>query len=333
MKYDVSVVIPAYNAEHYLVKVVNSIIKAIKQYQIEIVIIENGSTDCTWTIAQKLQQKYEFVHAIQSVKGVSHARNKGLEYLSGEYVCFVDADDEMTEESISEMLQTAREKTAELYIFGYWKNGKKVIPDISNQLSVENKKAALIKNPTRYMTVWGKLFSRDIIEKNKIEFNPELTLSEDSDFLIEYMRYCNDISFSDVCVYRYNIQGTSTTRGYTGDKKRGYLHAIQVTREKVLKQEMCVRQAFSCYVFIQMNLIMVKDVFCKGNEISFAKKCSELKETCMKPVFKEALAEISWKECIQPRFLPAALCKLHFWYLCGYLYWLRNVQNSHRSNM
>ena len=82
-----------------------------------------------------------------------------------------------------------------------------------------------------------------------------------------------------------------------------------------------------------MNLIMVKDVFCKGNEISFAKKCSELKETCMEPVFKEALAEISWKECIQPRFLPAALCKLHFWYLCGYLYWLRNVQNSHRSNM
>lgn len=334
MGYDISVIIPAYNAEKYLENAVKSVINNKRQHMaaVEIIIVENGSTDHTWQIANQLQTRHENVHAVQSEKGVSCARNKGLKIASGMWICFLDADDQMTEEAFSAMTEIIEQKASDLFVFGYWKNGQKILPDIDEKISLPEKKAELIKNPTRYLAVWGKLFSRIIVQKYGIQFNPTLALSEDSDFLIHYMRYCNDISFSDACVYRYNTQGNSSTRGFSGDKKAGYLRAIHSTQEKIADQEKCVKHAFAHYTFMQMNLIMVKDVFCKENKISFTKKCRDLKNTCEESVFKDALSELSLRECVSPRLLPAILCKLHLWHLCGMVYWLRDIQNRYRSS-
>lgn len=333
MEYGISVIIPAYNAEKYLEKAVKSVINSERQrtVAVEIIIVENGSADCTWQIAKQLQTQYKNVNAIQSEKGVSYARNKGLEIASGMWICFLDADDEMTEDAFFTMTEITKQETSDLYIFGYWKNGKKILPNVGGEISIAEKKAVLIKNPTRYLTVWGKLFSRNVIKKNRIQFNPNLALSEDSDFMINYMRYCDDISFCDRCVYVYSIQGNSSTRGFSGDKKEKYLQAIQITEEKILDQDNCIKHAFSHYIFMQMNLIMVKDIFCRENKNSFMKKCRELKKTCGEFVFENALKEIALKECVSPRLLPAVLCKFHLWYLCGFVYWMRAVQNSYRS--
>ena len=332
MEYDISVLIPAYNAEHTLIKVVDSVITAKKHYSVEIIIIENGSTDCTWEIAQNFQKKYNYISAVHSDKGVSHARNKGLEIASGKWICFLDADDEMTKEAFVTMSNAILSTTAELYIFGYWKNNTKTVPNIDNQLSFSDKQIALIKNPTKYLAVWGKLFSRNIILKNNICFDPMLTLSEDSDFLIHYMKHCNNIAFFNSCIYVYSIQGNSSTRGYTGDKKREYINAIQLTKNRILDQNISIQHAFSFYILMQLNLIMVKDIFCKENPTSFTQKCNALRSTCSDPIFKSALCDIHLKECTYPRLLPALLCKFHFWHLCGFIYWIRTIQNKYRSN-
>lgn len=332
MEYDISVLIPAYNAEHTLTKAVTSVITAKKTCSLEIIIIENGSTDHTWDIAQSFQQNYPYILAVHSEKGVSHARNKGLEIASGKWICFLDADDEMTTESLSAMSNVISSATAELYIFGYWKNKTEIIPNISNQLPLSDKQVALIKNPTRYLAVWGKLFSKDTIKKNHLYFDPTLTLSEDSDFLIGYIKYCTNIVFSNWCIYVYNIQGNSSTRGYSGDKKQAYLNAIQLTQKRILNQNMSIHHAFSYYILMQLNLIMVKDIFCKENPTSFIQKCRELKSTCAEPIFYNALYDIHLKECASLRLLPILLCKFHFWHLCGFVYYLRAIQNKYRSN-
>lgn len=184
MGYDISVIIPAYNVEKYLENAVKSVINNKRQHMaaVEIIIVENGSTDHTWQIANQLQTRHENVHAVQSEKGVSCARNKGLKIASGMWICFLDADDQMTEEAFSAMTEIIEQKASDLFVFGYWKNGQKILPDIDEKISLPEKKAELIKNPTRYLAVWGKLFSRIIIQKHGIQFNPTLALSEDSDF-------------------------------------------------------------------------------------------------------------------------------------------------------
>ena len=331
MNYEISVIIPAYNAERDLEKSVNSIINAIKTYTVEIIIVENGSVDHTWQEAKKIEKKYNDVRVVHSEKGVSHARNKGLEIALGKWICFVDADDEVTEEAFTEMHKIINQK-ADLFIFGYWKNNKKILPNIDNHISLSEKKVELIKNPTKYLAVWGKLFSLEIIRKNRIQFDPALSLSEDSDFLINYIRYCNDICFYNECIYIYNIQGNSSSRGYTGNKRQEYIRAIQTTQNKIEVFDKNVKHAFSQYIFMQMNLIMVKDVFCAENHTSFLKKCKELKVTCKKDIFSAAISDIAFKECTSLRLFPVILCKFHFWYLCGCIYWFRAIQNSHRSN-
>lgn len=80
------------------------------------------------------------------------------------WICFLDADDQMTEEAFSAMTEIIEQKASDLFVFGYWKNGQKILPDIDEKISLPEKKAELIKNPTRYLAVWGKLFSRIIIQ-------------------------------------------------------------------------------------------------------------------------------------------------------------------------
>ena len=136
MGYDISVIIPAYNAEKYLENAVKSVINSERQctVAVEIIIVENGSTDHTWQIAKQLQTQYKNVHAIQSEKGVSHARNKGMKSAAGTWICFLDADDEMTEEAFSTMIEDTKEKVSDLHIFGYWKNEQKLLPDIDEKI-------------------------------------------------------------------------------------------------------------------------------------------------------------------------------------------------------
>ena len=93
--YKFSVIIPAYNAEQYLKDAIDSVInQTIAFDNIELIIVNDGSNDNSDEICQKLKDKYpNIVYVKQDNKGASNARNKGLSLATGEYVCFLDADD------------------------------------------------------------------------------------------------------------------------------------------------------------------------------------------------------------------------------------------------
>ena len=96
----ISYIIPAYNAADTLERAVESITHTCNMEKCEILIVENGSTDYTNSVALKLIQKYgENVKLIHSEKGVSRARNEGLKNARGEWIVFVDADDYIVSKS------------------------------------------------------------------------------------------------------------------------------------------------------------------------------------------------------------------------------------------
>ena len=101
-KLNISIIIPLYNCESFIRTCVESIL-CMNRDDIEIILINDGSTDGTGNICENLAKSSEFVHYFyQENQGVSTARNNGLSKAQGEYVLFIDADDTIDSEEMNQ---------------------------------------------------------------------------------------------------------------------------------------------------------------------------------------------------------------------------------------
>ena len=102
----ISIIIPVYNVEQYLEQCLDSILRqTYKNY--EIILVDDGSSDNSGVICDKFAFKYSFIHVIHKTNGgLSSARNAGLDVATGSYVLFVDSDDYIGENAISQIIST-----------------------------------------------------------------------------------------------------------------------------------------------------------------------------------------------------------------------------------
>lgn len=116
----ISIIIPVYNAEKYLDRCVKSVIKALEKIHGEILLVDNGSKDGSVDLIQKYRKKYPgVVRALQCLEpGAGTARNYGITEARGNYIWFVDADDEISEDAVTKLLQAAESKKADLVMLG-----------------------------------------------------------------------------------------------------------------------------------------------------------------------------------------------------------------------
>lgn len=116
----ISVIIPVYNAEKYISETLDSIIKQSYKNR-EIILVENGSKDRSSDIIQEYEEKYQEIHMIKGVgKGPGSARNRGMEFASGEYIIFVDSDDYLPDTDIFDQYVHAAEQTdADIVVSNY----------------------------------------------------------------------------------------------------------------------------------------------------------------------------------------------------------------------
>ena len=113
----ISVIVPVYNVENYLEKCLNSLVNQTLQ-EIEILVINDGSTDDSQKIIDVFQNKFpEKIKAfIKENGGLSDARNFGIDRANGEFFAFVDSDDSVSEKMMEEMYDLAIKNQAELVI-------------------------------------------------------------------------------------------------------------------------------------------------------------------------------------------------------------------------
>ena len=115
--YDVSIIVPVYNAEKYLQECIDSLINQTKK-DIEIILVNDGSTDGSRNIIERNCKKYDNITFIdQENKGVCVARNKGIEAAKGEYIGWLDSDDMLKPQAIERLYKTMKEKNAD---YGYY---------------------------------------------------------------------------------------------------------------------------------------------------------------------------------------------------------------------
>lgn len=208
----VSIIVPVYNAEEYIKKCIDSILKQTYE-KFELFLINDGSTDNSGKICEILSENDKRIKYIVTKNcGASHARNIGLNYSSGELIWFIDADDWIDYQALENLIS---EMTDDILFFGF----KKVRQNNINKCKITNESIfhiADIDNCLSYLfTTKGagaflgftcnKLFRNDIIIHNKIKFNENLIYKEDEVFTLEYCKYVKSIGISSLCPYYYRI--------------------------------------------------------------------------------------------------------------------------------
>ncbi len=327
---DVSVIIPAYNASQYIGRAVESV-KKQTGLTWKIIIVENGSTDDTYDKCLEYANADDRIKVMQSNKGVSNARNKGLDNASGKWICFLDADDYLYDGAFQYISGISQAYETKCVFFGH-NSGESKVDRETLTYKDEDKyldfRCSMLKNPTQYMTVWGKLLDREVINNNNIRFDTNLVLAEDSDFLFRYMQCVDSAVEIRTELYHYSRDNESTVRSYNAATTRNYVKSINNTLKYVKNDGEEIRKAYNQYILIHLILILVHDTYNVNNPATGKQKKHNMKKLLKTDCFRQAIAETKLSECRGFRMLPVICFKLHMDWAAVLMVKVRIYQNS-----
>ncbi len=201
----ISIIIPVYNCEVYLEQCLESVLQqTIKE--IEIICVDDGSSDKSFEILQQYAKQYEYIHVYsQPNSGAGAARNLGLRYATGEYVAFLDADDFYLDHDALEKMYAIckRENVSACGSLGKILEGNRY--RAANFYDIRDMSAEKVYNYGDFQFDCGYttfLFERRIIEENHIRF-PEYKRFQDPPFMVRAMYYADRFAMADTQLYCY----------------------------------------------------------------------------------------------------------------------------------
>lgn len=208
MKKKVSVIIPNYNAGEFIGKCVESVIN--QSYKnIEIIIIDDGSTDNSWEVIECLKAKDNITVIRQPNLNASIARNRGIDLATGSYALFLDSDDELCDNAIEILVNEFEKNNVELVV------GNFILIDKNNNKIKDNNvvdRDFICTNPMEVIGIIpnpsNKLFNLEIIKKNNIYFG-NVRIGQDLNFYLKYILYCKSIKLINKDIYMWRKLGTS----------------------------------------------------------------------------------------------------------------------------
>lgn len=219
----ISVILPIYNGELYIERTIKALLS--QSYEdIELILVNDGSSDGSIIICKKFKELDERVILIDKPNGgISSARNSGLEIASGDYISFIDQDDEIHPNIYNVLLDGIQD--SDLAIAGKKtqlidKDGKVIDEAVyrygKHQVLGEEGILKLVVNYNRdaaSLHLWNCLYRARIIRDNNLKFNCKLKYGhEDTLFNLQYLSFCNKVMFVDDVVYNYfRRQSTSTS--------------------------------------------------------------------------------------------------------------------------
>ena len=225
----ISIIVPMYNVEKYLEICIHSLVN--RNYDnLEIILVDNNSTDGTYKLAEKIQKEDSRIKLYQCVtQGPSAARNLGLQYATGEYVSFVDADDCLSVEAYEYVSKDISKNNPDIILYGYYTidcNGNKIDESynyISDGVYKKEKNREFLlhmafsaKGMNVPSYVYLRVIRKALITNNHIKFDENILRSEDFQFLIKI----HALSVVTSCIYskkfyQYRQNDLSITHNFT----------------------------------------------------------------------------------------------------------------------
>ena len=257
----ISVVIPAYNIDAYIERCLKSV--ANQTYKnLEIIVINDGSKDNTKKVAEDFAKTDSRVKVISIVNGgVSNARNTGIDLAKGEFIGFVDGDDEIEEDMYELLLNNALKYDADISHCGY----KMVFPSKeveyygTKELKVQNTKESLVDLLTGYPiepSMCNKLYKRELF--SDIKLDSEIKYNED--LLINFYLFKESAKsvFEDLSKYHYMLRkGSAATSKISSKKMKDPIIVWNKIKSEVKADNELYNKANSRYVHILFNNTLV----------------------------------------------------------------------------
>ena len=329
----ISFIIPAHNAADTIVSLVHSILDLFRNtVPFEILLVENGSEDDTLRFASELADSCAEVLLLRSETASSAARNVGIQHASGEWLCFVDADD-LCEPEMVNAIPLLEKYGPDILVSGYRK-GKRTVAGrftICNRLipdaELESAKARMISAPTLWMTAWAKIFNRDFLISNDLFFDESLSRSEDSEFLLRALNHCKKMLITDLITYRYSQVPYSMTRSVTQGIAPPFLESVRKAENTTAESSPEVRAAYLNYVYSQIMVVAVHDFYDSAVRIPWSVRNRNLLLFLQEAPVKMAVARMVFRNLLLPRNWPVLLFKCRFITLGGAVCYLRSVHN------
>lgn len=206
----VSIIVPVYKAEKGIRRCLDSILRQ-EFSDLEVIPVDDGSPDQCRAILEEYARKDPRIHPLhQKNQGVSAARNAAIAKARGTYIQFADADDYLPVNSTKMLVRYMEDYEADLVVGAFYRVSGDYVSiknDIDEQTVMDRKKYAscMLAKPSDlyYGVLWNKLYRRDMIVRNKLCMDRDLSWCEDTVFNMEYTLHVNRVIALPVPVYYY----------------------------------------------------------------------------------------------------------------------------------
>ena len=229
----ISMIVPCYNVEEYLEKCVDSL--SVQTYpNTEIILIDDGATDNTGTLAEKLGDKYNNVYCYHKTNGgLSSARNYGIDKANGTYISFIDADDWVEPDYVERLYEAIRINHADIAVCGYRLEEAQsgLVTFDEDQLISPHEAMKILgdiypKENVLLVVAWNKLYKRSLFDNIRYT---ESKIHEDEHIAHHILGEADSVVLITDALYHYRIrEGSITSAGKSQSLKRlDYMDAIE----------------------------------------------------------------------------------------------------------
>lgn len=266
----ISVIIPVFNVNQYIENCVEQLRRQTYQ-DYELVLVDDCSSDKSYDKCVELAVKYDNikVHHNEVNKGVSYTRNKGVELSSGEYLCFIDADDIISECYLELLYKNLIQAKADISIGTICYEN--VLDNIykSDKYEIWDVKQTLVEYITKarfHASACARLFKKDVVKN--IVFDENLRIAEDKCYMFEAILNSNKIVFQDQPIYYYYKREDSAMNSVYDERFAGLKFVADKLYEMEKKeypgiQDILLKEKVYSYADSIRKSLMTNSVFSK----------------------------------------------------------------------
>ncbi len=316
MKDGITVIIPCYNVEKYLDSCVQSIINQTYK-NLEIILVDDCSTDNTWKIIKQYEKKYENIKALKNEKnsGAGYSRNRAVEIASNQYISFIDSDDYIELNFYETMLKQMKKEKADVVVCD-------IFVRYDNVEGTDTRNVACIKPTDKYSFInnglaaspCNKIFNKDQLLKYKFL---EGTMNEDIPTVLAILVTSSKIAYNTSTYYNY-IQRKSSVQNATLSNKRFDIFKALDALEARIPRNQRNKKYWDAIIYNQIIMFLIY-VIPKENDSKkrkqFLKRFNELSlkyEIRQNHLWWDFLAAQGKKHNIYYRALLKLTCEKHY---------------------
>lgn len=309
----ISFIVSIYNVSEFLDDCVQSLCQ-IQNPQIEILLIDDGSTDNCPAICQKYAQQDGRVRVItQENQGLPMSRNTGLKHAGGKFVCFVDGDDCLSDDFDGRIIQQI-DDAMDINYFGYQRMIEGKIPEWIDRggyflkekdmrevrLRILNRD--IYRDPRKFPDTvlceasWGKFVNREKLLEWKISFDKNVSWGEDLLFNFKLLQHVKQAKVIDCTGYYYRINAASMTRKYSaqaGERFQLLAEAMGIEVEKSGSEG--IRRQYQVFVIKQLLQCVQRDMLNSQNSKPYRERRADYRRLRYMEAVRNALKAFPYK--------------------------------------